>query len=165
MMAVNTKTVQNRRELHYESFADVLNDANALAKSGYKTVGNWSYGQILNHLATAMSATIDGFESRAAWPMRAMANLLFKKRFLTKTLPAGFQIPTKWKKLIPHEVSVEEGLENLRTAIGRLQTETARASHPFLDLTAEQSDLMQLRHAELHMSFVVPDNEQTTEGA
>ena len=159
-MAVNTKTVQNRRELHYESFAEVLEDAQNLAKGGFKTVGNWSYGQILNHLATAMTATIDGFESRAAWPMRTVANLLFKKRFLTKTLPAGFQIPAKWNKFVPREVSMEEGLENLRIAIGRLQTETVRAPHPFLDLTAEESDLMQLRHAELHMGFVIPNNEQ-----
>ncbi len=46
---------------------------------------------------------------------------------------------------------------NLRQAIHRLQTEEKRAPNPVLGkLTREEWDRLHCRHAELHLSFLVP---------
>ena len=53
-------------------------------------------------------------------------------------------------------VSTEQGLRSLRAAIERCQTENSRAEHPaFGKLTREEWDKLNLRHAELHMSYAV----------
>jgi hypothetical protein len=82
-------------------------------------------------------------------------SLLLKRRFLTKPLPAGFKTS---KHLIADEsLSVEAALDELRAAIDRQNTETERAMHPgFGKLTKEEHTEFHLRHAEMHMSFVVP---------
>ncbi len=41
-MAVNTRDVTDRREVHYESFHDLLADAEALSQGDVLTLGNWS---------------------------------------------------------------------------------------------------------------------------
>ena len=51
---MNTKAVTGRREVHYDTFDDALADAERLAAGDVRTLGNWSYGQILKHLAMAV---------------------------------------------------------------------------------------------------------------
>ena len=77
---------------------------------------------------------------------------------LNGTLSPGFKIPKKGEAQFSPDpsVSTEEGLASLRAAIERSQTETSRAEHPaFGELTREEWDKFNLRHAELHMSFAV----------
>ena len=57
---VNTKTVTGRRELRYDNYDELLADAERLAGKEVRTLGNWSYGQILRHLARSIDAMIDG---------------------------------------------------------------------------------------------------------
>jgi hypothetical protein len=52
-MSVNTKSVTQRREVTFTSYDDLLTDAMQLAAGEVITVRNWSFGQILKHLATA----------------------------------------------------------------------------------------------------------------
>ena len=92
-MTVNAKQVNGRRTLRYETYEDLLADVNELASGETDVVGNWSLAQVCKHLAEAFNGCIDGVSFRAPWPMRVMAKLLMKKRFLSATIPAGFQIP------------------------------------------------------------------------
>ncbi len=82
-------------------------------------------------------------------------SLLLKRRFLTKPLPAGFKTS---KHLIADEsLTIEAALDELRSAISRQETESDRAIHPgFGKMTNEEHTAFHLRHAETHMSFVVP---------
>ena len=158
-MSVNTKKVRGRRKVSYGTYDDLLADLATLASGPTEVLGNWSFAQICRHLAVALNGSIDGVPFRASLPMRIMATLLMKKRFLTKTLPAGFQIPVTAKAIVEPGDSVElqEQLTALREAIERVKTDKTRARHPFFDeLTTEQWDQFNLRHAELHMSFVRP---------
>ncbi len=80
-----------------------------------------------------------------------------KKTFLSETLPAGFKIPGNAKQAMEPEPSVEleVQLSALRDAIERAKSDKTRAMHPFFaELTIDQWDQFNLRHAELHMSFV-----------
>jgi hypothetical protein len=158
-MAVKTTKVANRRQVRYGSLQDVLRDAERLATGQVHTLGNKTYGQILRHLAIAMNMTIDGSPLQVPWFMRMLARL-FKKKMLSGPMDAGFNLSAQGESLLwpPGDPSVAEGLEELRRAIRRLETESKREPSPFLGkLTHEEWNQLHRHHAELHMSFVVPD--------
>ncbi len=158
-MAVDTSKVQNRRPLHFETIADIAAEVERLDKSKLTTLGNWSGGQILRHLASAMTDSLDGPRFRLAWPMRLLGRLV-KGRMLKSPMSPGFQLKNQSARaLVPPSTSWEEGLTLFRQAALRLQTETPRQPHAFFGpLTPEQWQRLHCRHAELHLSFLVPEN-------
>ena len=154
-MSVVTKKVKDRRMVRYESLDDLLADAEQMATSDVQLLGNWSLGQILKHIAVALDLSIDGFDFNMPAPVRLVMRLLMKKKFLTKSLPPGFKAPDKYT---PAETSTEEGLAALREAVDRQRRESERVLHPgFGKLTNKEWDEFHCRHAEMHMSFVVPN--------
>lgn len=158
-MAVDTKSVTGRREVVYRSYDELLADAERLAGEETKVVGNWSFAQILEHLGIALEASIDGVPLRAPFYLRTMAKLFMKKKLLNGPLTPGFQIPDSAKPAIyPREdKSLEDALAHLRRGVERCKNESARANHPLFDtLSREDWDKWNLRHAEMHMSFVLP---------
>ena len=153
-MTVQTKTVQGRRTVRFDSYQDLLTDAEDMASQEVRTLGNWSLGQNLKHIALALDSSIDGANFKLSTPMRWMMTLLMKRRFLTQTLPAGFQAPEGFS---PSDADTDEALAALREAILRQERESQRAFHPaFGNLSKEEWTKFNLRHAEMHMSFVVP---------
>lgn len=156
-MPVNTAKVEGRRTVHYASLQEVLADAERLSSGDAKTLGNWSAGQIYRHLARAFNGSIDGFKATFPWYIRLMAGL-FKKKLIAGAMPPGIKLPPNFARtVIPEPTSVEEGLAELRAAIARLEQEPHRAKSPvFGNLTKEEWDRIHLNHAQLHMSFLVP---------
>jgi len=157
-MAVETKNATGRRQISYASYDDLLTDAERLAAGNATTVGNWTLGQIFKHLAAAFEGSLDGMGFKAPLPLRLMLRLM-KGKMLTRPLPSGYQIPSQVKATVEPaaDVSTEESLGALREVIGRLKTDSTRAEHPFLgNLTRDEWDRFNLRHAEMHMSFAVP---------
>ncbi len=157
---INTAKVKEWRTLHFQSPEDILAEAERLGHcQQLRTLGNWSAGQIFQHLANTMNHSIDGF-SAPILPaiLRPVARLFLKRRFITKPMAPGFKLPAgAQKELGPVAVSDQEGLESLRSAIRRLQTESQRAGHPaFGSMTREEWDQIHCRHSEMHMSFLVP---------
>jgi hypothetical protein len=152
-MATATPT---RRRVQYASVDEIVADAERAVRANSTTTGNWSLGQILEHLATAHDKMIDGFGFAAPWPFQTVGRLVFKKRVLKKGLTPGFKLNAKAAAvLVPGETDAAAALEHLRKSAVRLKTEQKRSSHPFLGpLTVEECNQMCLRHAELHMSFV-----------
>ena len=153
-MATVTK---ERRTVHYESLQDLLADAEQKAAANATTVGNWSMGQVFDHLARTMECSLDGFQSKLPFYIRWGAKL-FKKRILTRPMSPGYKLPKNLAgELDPAEtVDTQEGLERMRNAIARLENESQRAPSPaFGVMTVEEWNLLHLRHGELHMSFIV----------
>lgn len=152
---------KERRTVRYASLAALRDDLEKLARGRYETIGQWSFGQILAHLASTMNYSLDGFPFRLPWPMRLLAALgapLFKKSFLTQPMKPGYKVPKSAAPMLPPaEISTAEGLARIRAALDRFQRETPEARHPFLGrLSPEEWIALHLRHAELHMSFVRP---------
>ncbi|HXY34548.1 MAG TPA: DUF1569 domain-containing protein [Planctomycetaceae bacterium] len=145
-----------RRRIRYNSLEDVMADAERAVRANSATTGNWSLGQILEHLATAQDKMIDGFGFSAPWPVPIVGRLMFKKRLLEKGLVPGFKLNAKAAAiLVPGETDPAAALEHFRQSTERLKTEQKRSAHPFLGpMTVEECNQMCLRHAELHMSFV-----------
>src|SRR5436305_11320024 len=92
-MSVKTKQAQGRRTLRYNSLHEFLSDAEKLSSMKTRTVGNWSFGQILKHMAGALDSSIDGSAFMLPAPARVMVSLLMKKKFLTKSISPGFKAP------------------------------------------------------------------------
>jgi Protein of unknown function (DUF1569) len=156
-MPVKTARVDGRRKLDYASFEEMLADADRLGSGPVKVLGNWSAGQIFRHLAAAYNGSIDGFTITFPWYFRVMAKL-FKNKLLAGPMPAGFKLPSKGADTLePAATSTEEGLADLHAAVARLEREPHRAYHPmFGELTNEQWNKVHLKHASMHMSFLVP---------
>ncbi|MGI9429285.1 MAG: DUF1569 domain-containing protein [Bythopirellula sp.] len=152
---VDTKTV-TRREISYANLDEVVADAERLVAAGATTSGNWSLGQILEHVATVMDKSIDGFDVWPPLPVRLVGRWFLKNRFLKQGMPAGFQLKGPIaKELLPPEVDAQQAFEHLRTAVERLKADSTRAVHPFFGkLTWDESNRINCRHAELHMSFI-----------
>lgn len=157
---VNTKHVRERRTVHYESFDDLLADAQRLIDGGYRMVGNWGLGRILGHLSAIMEVALDGAPYRAPWPIRLVAKHVIKPmwRGFTRPMPAGFKMPAKAAAvLVPDDVPPEVALARLRRAIERWPHQATLHPHPVFDrMTRDEWVKVQLRHAEMHMSFALP---------
>jgi hypothetical protein len=157
-MTVDTTKVQGRRELHFNSVEDIRADVERLTQGDVRTLGNWSAGQILKHLAIVMDSSIDGPAFRLPWYMRLIGRLM-RKRLLNRPMSAGFQLPAYAAKvLVPPPTSFEEGLTAFRNAIHRQQSEPGRKPSPFLgELTPEAWLRLHCRHAELHLGFLTSE--------
>ena len=90
-MIMSTATA-SRRQVHYNSFDEVLADAERAVQGKAETTGNWSLGRILEHLAIANEKSIDGFGFQAPLPVRMIAGTFLKKRLLKNGLKPGFQL-------------------------------------------------------------------------
>ena len=152
-----TTTTKQRRDIGYSTLEELRLDAEAIAAGPFATIGQWSYGQILDHLAKAVHCSIDGFPFRAPLWMRLGAPFL-KNSVLTKKMQPGWKLPKSADPYLPDaEATVEDALARLVKGIDRLDTENPEAAHPvFGKLAREEWIQLHLRHAELHMSFVVP---------
>ena len=152
-MTINTKRVEGRRSVRYQSYDDLLRDAERIASSeSIQTLGNWSLGQIFKHLADAIESSIDGSGFVLPWPIRIVFTMLMKRKYLYGSLPAGFKAP---KRFQPGPIDTLAALDELRAAVGRMKSEADRVMHPaFGNITREEWDQFNLRHCEMHMSFI-----------
>ena len=153
--------VVKRRSVEYSTVAAFRADAEKLAAGQYETVGNWSFGQILLHLANAVNGSFDGYPFSLPWYMRIVRPFVVpfvKKSFLTQPMKPGFKLPKSAEQYLPQpDVTTEEALSQLQATLNRFEKESPEAEHPFLGtLTPKEWVALHLRHAELHMSFVRP---------
>ena len=154
----STKATRDRRTLRLTSLDELLAEVDRLHAQPYRRLGNWSLGQMCVHLARLMHECIDGFTFGPPRVVRWLAPL-FKARLLRRGFPAGMTLKgPAAQALSPPPVSDSEGVQRLRDAVQRLQSEPQRQPSPLLGrMSREQWDQFHLRHAELHLSFLAPD--------
>ena len=148
-----------RRDVYYSTLDNLLADAERLAHGKVHTVGQWTYPQILDHLARSFNASVDGFEFQAPWFARVLLAPLLRNWMLTHSMKPGFKLPAKGEALVPDaSISLPDAFEKFAQAVTRFKKEKKRAPHPFLgNLSPREYEMAHCRHAELHMSFVIPD--------
>lgn len=160
-MTIDTCTVKRRR-LCFKSLNDLHDDLAHIERASEQGTlvvkGNWTLGQILAHLAAWIEYGWDGYPVKPS-PLFLRWILKFVlKRYLRFGLPTGLRIPgVKEGTTGQHDVPLEEGLARLRRCIERLKSgEPARFSSPaFGPMTEEDRIQFNLRHAELHLGFVM----------
>ncbi len=158
-MTINTTKVTGRRTLRFESLDAALADAERLVGQPCRTLGNWTIGQNLDHLARTVRIAFEGPHILAPWFVRVVIAPFMKKKFITQSMPAGFQFTKQMEPYRPEDQAVAvAALDELRKQYARLSRESPTAPHPFLGpLTHEEWIGVHLRHAELHLSFLVPE--------
>jgi Protein of unknown function (DUF1569) len=160
---INTKKVRDRRKLRLESLDEAVRDAEALAEAErggtLRVTGNWTLGQTIGHLAFWASAPFDGYPTmrRPPWLLRLLSPLL-KPVFLNKGLPAGVRISGVPAGTFGVDVMpTDEALGRLRAAFARLASQAPAGPNPFFGpMTHDEWIKLNLRHAELHLSFFHP---------
>ncbi|WP_428387825.1 DUF1569 domain-containing protein [Mucisphaera sp.] len=156
-----------RRDLlnKFSGPADILEECERLAacerEGRLVMVGGWTLAQNINHLAQLMHRTVDGFEPDLrvnpllAWTMRTF----MKKRLLTKLPPTGLKLSPAFQRVFIAEPSLETeaALDNMRKGVEKSKASNTRHPSPILgQLTIDEWNAFQSRHAEHHLSFAVP---------
>ncbi len=158
---IATKTASpatERRRLQFGSYDEVIADIESLHTRPHQQLGNWSLPITVGHLANAMVASIDGVEFPVPWYIRLIGPWLIKPRLL-KSFPPGVKLPRVTReKLVPQQIEYNVAIAQLRRAIERLKNESQRGRHPVVgSLTVDEWNRFHLRHAEMHLGFLVPE--------
>jgi hypothetical protein len=157
---VKTSAVTDRRELHFSSMQDIQADIEYLDSGDPpRTSGNWTAGQIVQHVTTLIQLSIDGFpEARLALPLRILGRLM-RGRILDNPLRSGLTFPKKFDFLAPTPgISWEEAVAYFSETMARLAAEKMTAVSPVTGrLSHEQWVQFHCRHAEMHFSFMHPE--------
>jgi hypothetical protein len=157
---VKTSAVRDRRELHFSSMPDIQTDVEYLDSGDPpRTSGNWTAGQVVEHVAKMIQLSIDGFPRvKLALPLRILGRLL-RGRILRDPLRSGLKFPQRFDFLAPTPgITWEEAVEYFNGIMGRLATEKMTGVSPVLGrLSHEQWVCFHCRHAEMHLSFLHPE--------
>lgn len=138
-MTINTAKATGRRTLRFESFEAVLADAERLVQQPCRTLGNWTVGQNLDHLARTVRIAFDGPHVRAPWFARVFVAPFLKQKFITHSMSSGFQFTKEMAAFRPDEnATATVALDELRQQYGRLSRETPTQPHPFFGLLTHE---------------------------
>jgi hypothetical protein len=160
MGGVETKKVQ-RRKLRFESIDDVLAEIDRIELAdrdgSLKCLGNWTPGQVFSHVAAWIEYGYDGYPIKSPpFFLRWILGLMVGK-MLRDGMSPGVRIPGIPNGTVGMEPApTTDAAERLRKAFLRLKRgESAPYDSPaFGKMSHEDRIRLNLRHAELHMSFL-----------
>lgn len=152
-------TSQQRRELTFSNFEEVIEDINSLIGNS-RTTGNHSFGRMIQHLAITNNLVI-GKINPPEIPMELQEAIpSIKDSVLNGPAEPGFELPSAemqnffWPE---EEIEPAQALENLRQSIASYESEGPLPAHPiFGKATKEQIHNLLMSHAAMHLSFVHP---------
>jgi hypothetical protein len=152
-----SKQTSGHCKRRFENFDQVLAEVRSLNVQPTRQLGNWSLGQICQHLGVGMRECVEADKIFKAPLWLRVVGPWIRPRILKRGLPRGFQIPRGGERLIPPPVAYEDGLATLESGIATLKGSDRRTAHPvFGRMNLAEWDQFHLRHAELHLSFIVP---------
>ena len=148
------------RPLHFDRIEDAIAEVDQLVATEVTTIGNYSFGQILEHLARTFDIVSGHTEIpfKPSLPMRFFARMMLPKILKGGPKP-GFQLPSKAQAIFwpTEDVDVVESHDHFRQAVGRYQSTGPIEKHVFFgNMTRQQHDQLQCQHCALHLGFVKP---------
>jgi hypothetical protein len=145
-----------RRTLEFARLDEVMPEVDRLL-AGHTTVGNWSLGQVCNHLAGGIQKSVDGYEVQAPWLVRTTIGRVVKKKILgERRIQPGIKTA---ESLVPKPgLDDRAEAEALRASIAYYLTHPEpRALHPFFGrMTGDEWDRLHRIHCAHHLSFALP---------
>ena len=145
-----------RRPLTFASLDRVMPDVDQLL-AGHLTVGNWTLGQICNHLMRSLTWTVEGYPKLAPWLIRKTVGPLLLKRILrTSRFPDGIKLPQQY--LPRPDLDERAEAEALRAALWHFAAHSGPLSdHPLAGQIARADwERFHCIHCARHLSFVLP---------
>lgn len=161
--AIDTAAVKDRRSLRFENPDQMLMEVRRIAEAErrgrLRRTGNWTPGQIFGHLAAFIDYAYDGYPDKPPLWIKLLLRPM-RRRFLSGRLPSGARIPgAKEGTWATDPLGLEDGLARLERAWQRLRAKAPEAPNPvFGPLGHEQWIQLHLRHAELHLGFLHPED-------
>ena len=157
---VETKNA-DRRILIFDTIDDVIGEVNRIqvadANQTLSVSGQWTAGEILTHLSAWIEYGYEGYPmAPAPWIVR-QGMKLFLRSILKNGMKPGGKIPGVEGGTIGQvKVATQTGCQRYLVALNRLSSnEKVKYPSPgFGDLSSEKRVKLNLRHAELHLSFI-----------
>lgn len=152
-----------RRKLRFTSLDEALADADQLLSADsagkLRRTGNWELGQTFGHIATWAEFPFAGYppEVKAPLPVRMILRA-FRSTILNKGMMTGVKVgKVPGGTLGIEKIEARVGADRLRNAFMQLKSKCPSVPTPvFGTLTHDQWIMLNLRHAELHLSFQIP---------
>jgi Protein of unknown function (DUF1569) len=145
-----------RRTLTFDSLDRVMPDVDRLL-AGHTTVGEWSLGQICNHLTTTLTWTVEGYPKLAPWFVRQTVGPLVLRHILkTGRFPDGIKLPQTY---LPNpDLDERAEAEALRAALWHFAGHSGPLSdHPMAGQIARADwERFHCIHCARHLSFALP---------
>ncbi|MEM9587611.1 MAG: DUF1569 domain-containing protein [Planctomycetota bacterium] len=152
------------RELHFDSFDQAIDEVNRLASGPTTTVGHYSHGQILEHLARALDMSLGkASPPKVGLPLRILGRLI-RNMAIHKPMKPGFKLPKGAQDVLwPTEaVTVEQGMAHLIPSAAEFMASSELSPNPFFGkLTKEQHLQLQSRHFAMHLGFIYPSEDDS----
>lgn len=145
-----------RRTVRYATLDDVMVDVDRLLQ-GHETIGKWSLGQMCNHLSETLRGSLEGFDAKVPWILRALLGGKIKRSILsTGRMREGIKLPDRFLPKAGLDARAEA--EALRAAIAHYKSHVGpMAPHPmFGAMTYDEWTKLHLIHAAHHLSFARP---------
>jgi hypothetical protein len=151
-----------RRQLKFDSFDDVVAEVERLRAGAYEKAGTWDLAQVCDHLAAWATYPVEGFP-KAPLPIAVILRLVratlgrgMYQKYMREGMPAGK--PTMPQSVVAAGGDPAAAIERLKSAYTRFKAHAGEylPSPLFGQLTREEAMAIQLRHAEHHLSFLVP---------
>lgn len=155
-----------RQSLEFGDLSEAVAHGRSLQDTGYQQLGNWSLGQVCNHLAGTMEFSIDGFPSTLPTPVAAvMRTAFFYVPFMPRII-SRLRAPTLPALAQADPVEDAAGLQRLADAVARVSAANIEFQrNPILGrLTPEQWHRFHVWHAQHHLSFLKPVTDEATAG-
>ncbi len=155
--AAATSARPRRRPLRFHDFTDITADIATLQSHGYVRAGNWSLGQICDHLRLAVDSSIHGFgEIRTPPLFRVFGPLFLRITLARKRIPAGAPAPAAYLPSAAGDetAAVERFLQSL-AAFANFAGPAMR-NPLFGPMTLDQWRRLHLIHAAHHLGFLTP---------
>ncbi|HVS34730.1 MAG TPA: DUF1569 domain-containing protein [Gemmataceae bacterium] len=159
---IDTAKVADRRPLHFETIDQMMAEVDRLAEAeragrlGH--LGNWTLGQTLGHLATWAEYAYTPAPIKPPFFIRWFLRLR-KRSFLYGKMRAGVKIPgVQGGTLGAEPMDLDQALGRLRRVMERLKVEAPTVPSAAIGpLTHAEGIALNMRHAELHLGFHVPE--------
>ncbi len=151
-----------RRKLKFTTIDQVIAEIDRLHASGYQRLGNWSLGQMCDHIATLAEKSLAGFDTQLPTLFRmTLGKIIFHQIVLKGRFPRGIKAPAEFTpKPAPANDDPAAEIQRCNLALQKVQRATAEQfqPHPFAGrVTAEQWRQAQAIHASYHLGFLIPN--------
>ncbi len=161
MSTSDPAAAQAFRKLRFAGVDEAIREVERLAAADaagkLQRSGNWTAGQVFAHVAAWIEYGYDGYPMKPVpWILRVYLRWQMRK-YLKRGMPRGVRIPgvadgTYGQDPLPTAAAADR----LRAALRRLGSEPARHDSPaFGRLTDEERISLNLRHAELHLGYLI----------
>ena len=146
--------------LSFANLDEIMPDVVQL-RAGHRTVGQWTLGQILYHLA--MSFRLTTRKTAPSFSSRPISETLRRRFFRSARFPDGAEAPHRLL-LPPAECIVDDQAKALERGIAKFVTSTGPfPEHPVLGpLDKAEWERFHCIHCAHHLGFGIPDVLQQT---